>query len=142
MGSPRIALITGCFDLLHVGHIRLIRFANELRAEGAFDQLIAGINSDESVASTKPGRPIVEHDDRAMMLSMVKGVDRVYKSDGTHEPLIRELAPTFYIKGYDYRYLHLPEADLVRDLGGQVIFGPEYRFHTGMVIEKIRQFYR
>jgi rfaE bifunctional protein nucleotidyltransferase chain/domain len=117
--SPRLVLACGCFDLLHVGHVRLLKAARKLG-----DQLIVGLNSDESVNALKGGvRPILPQAERREMLLALRSVDEVrIFEELTPERLIHELKPAYYVKGAEYGLGGLPERPLVEELGGQVIF--------------------
>lgn len=113
-----IVFTNGVFDLLHIGHIRYLR---EAKSYG--DVLILGLNSDASVRRIKgPRRPIVPQDERAEMLAALECVDYVviFEQD-TPEVLIRKIAPDVHVKGGDYKPDDLPEAPLVRSLGGRVV---------------------
>ena len=113
-----IVFTNGVFDLLHVGHIRYLR---EAKSYG--DVLILGLNSDASVRRIKgPRRPIVPESERAEMLAALEYVDYVVIfEDDTPEALIRKVAPDVHVKGGDYSPDDLPEAPLVRALGGRVV---------------------
>ncbi len=112
-----IVFTNGCFDLLHVGHVRYLA-----EAKGYGDVLIVGLNSDESVRRLKgPKRPIVPEGERAEMLAALESVDYVviFEED-TPERLIRMIRPDVHVKGGDYRPDEVLEAPLVRELGGEV----------------------
>ena len=113
-----IVFTNGVFDLLHVGHVRYLR---EAKSYG--DVLILGLNSDASVRRIKgPRRPIVPESERAEMLAALEYVDYVVIfEDDTPEALIRKVAPDVHVKGGDYSPDDLPEAPLVRALGGRVV---------------------
>jgi rfaE bifunctional protein nucleotidyltransferase chain/domain len=134
--GQRIVFTNGCFDLLHVGHARYLQQA---RALG--DRLVVGVNSDASVRRLKGhGRPWMPEAERAELLAALACVDHValFEED-TPEALIAEVQPHVHVKGGDYRVDDLPEARLVRDMGGEVVivpFTPE-RSTTGLV-EAIR----
>jgi rfaE bifunctional protein nucleotidyltransferase chain/domain len=119
--GQRIVFTNGCFDLLHVGHLRYLQQA---RAQG--DLLVVGLNSDLGVRRLKgPTRPIVPEDERAELLAGLACVDYVTLFD---EPLpnetIRALRPDIHVKGGDYRVEDLPEAAIVREGGGEVVIMP------------------
>jgi D-glycero-D-manno-heptose 1,7-bisphosphate phosphatase len=112
----------GCFDLLHVGHVRSLR-----EARGLGDALVVGVNSDQSVRRLKgPERPIVGHAERAELLAALECVDRVVIFDGqTPEPILARLRPDVHCKGAEYAPPHgkpVPEAALVESYGGRVAF--------------------
>ncbi|MCW2559497.1 MAG: hypothetical protein JWP55_3461 [Mycobacterium sp.] len=111
----------GCFDLLHTGHVRLLRQARQLG-----DALIVLINSDDSVRALKgEGRPIVSAADRARVLAALACVDGVAIFDEpTPEALLQWLRPDVWVKGGDYAVNDLPEADVVHHHGGEVVIVP------------------
>lgn len=108
----------GVFDLLHVGHIRLMHFA---RRQG--DWLVVAINSDASVRRLKgPRRPVVPAEERAEMLFALRCVDDVQIfDDDTPEPLIRRLRPDVLVKGPSCRGTDIPGAAFVESIGGRVV---------------------
>jgi rfaE bifunctional protein nucleotidyltransferase chain/domain len=111
----------GCFDLLHTGHIRLLRQARELG-----DALIVLVNSDASVRALKgSGRPVMRDADRARVLAALACVDAVAVFDGlTPERMLEDLRPDIWVKGGDYVAADLPEADVVYRHGGEVMILP------------------
>jgi D-beta-D-heptose 7-phosphate kinase / D-beta-D-heptose 1-phosphate adenosyltransferase len=111
----------GCFDLLHAGHVATLQEARRLG-----DCLLVCMNSDRSVRRIKgPNRPIVPQHDRARLLSALGCVDAVEIFDeDTPERLLAELRPDLWVKGGDYGEPTLPESDLVRGWGGQVVILP------------------
>jgi rfaE bifunctional protein nucleotidyltransferase chain/domain len=117
-----VVFTNGCFDLLHVGHVRYLTAAKALG-----DFLIIGLNSDDSVRSFKgPTRPVNNQDDRAEVLAALSAVDYVVLfSDRTAERLVGELQPDVYVKGGDYRLEDLPEANIVAAYGGRTVLVPE-----------------
>ncbi|OBG29622.1 PfkB family carbohydrate kinase [Mycobacterium sp. 852002-51057_SCH5723018] len=120
--SGRTVVATGgCFDLLHTGHIRLLRQARELG-----DALIVLVNSDESVRALKgAGRPVMPDVDRARVLAALACVDAVAIFDGpTPERVLETLRPDIWVKGGDYVAAQLPEAATVQRHGGTVIILP------------------
>lgn len=127
----------GCFDLMHVGHLRYLQQA---RALG--DRLIIGLNSDKSVQTIKgPDRPILPEDERAELLLGLDCVDGVVLFDEpTASRLISEIRPHIYAKGGDYNPESLPEAPVVKEYGGRIVILPfvEGRSTTS-IIEKIRR---
>src|SRR6516165_11312107 len=115
--GERIILANGCFDLLHVGHIRYLRGAKQLGGK-----LIVAINSDYSVRQLKgEGRPLMPAEERAEMLAALTDVDAVVVFD---EPdvrgLIREIHPDVQAKGTDYTRESVPERDELLAHGGRV----------------------
>jgi rfaE bifunctional protein nucleotidyltransferase chain/domain len=112
-----VVFTNGCFDLLHVGHVRYLK---EAREQG--DLLFVGLNDDESTRRVKgPGRPYVGQEDRAEVLAALRCVDYVVVfSEKTAERLVSVLRPDVYVKGGNYRQDELPEARIVTDYGGRV----------------------
>jgi rfaE bifunctional protein nucleotidyltransferase chain/domain len=115
--GKRVVFTNGCFDLLHVGHIRYLQEAKE---QG--DMLFVGLNDDESTRRVKgPGRPYVNQEDRAELLAALRCVDYVLLfSEDTAERLVGALKPEVYVKGGNYRREDLPEAGIVTGYGGEV----------------------
>lgn len=117
-----VVLTNGCFDILHVGHVRYLRQA---RALGDF--LIVGLNSDDSVRALKgEQRPLIPQEERAEVLAALECVDCVVVfSENTAERLVEILRPDVYVKGGDYGFdgssgKDLPEAKVVSAYGGIV----------------------
>jgi rfaE bifunctional protein nucleotidyltransferase chain/domain/rfaE bifunctional protein kinase chain/domain len=111
----------GCFDLLHTGHVRLLRRARDLG-----DALVVLINSDESVRQIKgDGRPVVPAEDRARVLAALGCVDGVAVFDETSPAAALErVRPDVWVKGGDYTGVELPEAEVVQRHGGEVVLLP------------------
>ncbi len=133
----RIVLTNGAFDLLHVGHVRSLEDARSL---GEF--LVVGLNSDVSVRSYKGrGRPVVPEDERAELLACMACVDLVtFFDEPTAEALIRRVAPDIWAKGRDYTEETLPEASVVRELGGRVAIVGDPKDHASSdLIRRIRR---
>ena len=116
--GKRIVFTNGCFDILHVGHVRYLK---EAKALG--DILILGLNSDSSVKSLKGSdRPINNESDRAEVLSALKAIDYVVIFDEkTAESIVGEVKPDIYAKGGDYSIDTLPEAKIVAEHGGKTV---------------------
>ncbi len=112
-----IILTNGCFDLLHVGHVRYLRAAKALGG-----RLIVAINSDESVRGLKgEGRPVTPAHERAEILGALADVDGVVIfSEPDVRGLIRELRPDIQAKGTDYTVDSVPERETVMECGGRV----------------------
>lgn len=123
----RLVATGGCFDLLHPGHVSLLRQA---RAMG--DALVVCLNSDASVRHLKgEGRPIVTARDRARLLAEMACVDAVAVFDeSTPCALLDRLRPDIWVKGGDYTDTDLPEADLVRSYGGEIVLVPTVRGYS------------
>jgi glycerol-3-phosphate cytidylyltransferase len=115
--GKKVVFTNGCFDILHVGHLR---YLNEAKECG--DILVVGVNSDDSVRRLKgPTRPINNEDDRAEMLCGLKAVDyAVIFTEDTPNNLIGELKPNIHVKGGDYKKEDLPETKIVESYGGEV----------------------
>src|SRR6476469_1688064 len=122
-----ITLANGCFDLLHVGHVRYLQAAKELGG-----RLIVAINSDESVRRLKGiGRPLMPAEERAEILAALADVDAVVIFD---EPdvraLIREIHPDVHAKGTDYTRDSVPERNEVMAYGGRVAIVGDPKDHS------------
>ena len=117
LAEKKIVFTNGCFDIIHVGHIRYLTAAKSFG-----DVLIVGLNTDESVRKLKgESRPVNNQDDRAEVLLGMKAVDHViFFGEQTAENLIYELKPDIYVKGGDYTLETLPEAKIVQSYGGRV----------------------
>lgn len=125
--GQKIILTNGCFDLLHVGHVRYLDGAKSL---GGY--LVTAINSDEQVKRQKgEGRPLVLADERAEMVASLRCVDVVTVFDeSTVEELIRALKPDFHAKGTDYTAETVPEKDIVAEYGGTVVIVGDPKDHS------------
>jgi len=125
--GKRIVLANGCFDLLHVGHVRYLRAA---RALG--DVLVVAINSDDSVRRLKgPGRPLMPADERAEMVGAIAGVDAVVLFDDDRaDALIARLRPDVHAKGTDYEEQSVPERASVLAAGGRVAIAGDPKTHA------------
>ena len=131
-----VVLTNGTFDLLHVGHVRALE-----GARGQGDVLVVGVNTDRSVRNYKgPGRPIVPEDERAELLACLACVDVVtFFDEPTAEALIRRVAPDGWAKGRDYSEETLPEAHVVRELGGSIAIVGDPKDHAASdFIDRIR----
>lgn len=126
-GGARIVLANGCFDILHVGHVRYLEGA---RALG--DLLVVGINSDEQVRALKgDGRPLVPERERAEMVAALRAVDFVTVfPEPNVESLLRAIRPDIHAKGTDYTEETVPERDVVRSLGGRVAIVGDPKHHS------------
>ena len=115
--KEKITLANGCFDLLHVGHIRYLRAAKSLGGK-----LIVAINSDESVRKLKGnGRPLMPATERAEILAALTDVDAaVIFPESDVRALVREIRPDVHAKGTDYSKENVPERDTVIECGGRV----------------------
>ena len=122
-----IAFANGCFDLLHVGHVRYLRAAS---AEA--DRLIVAVNDDRSVSTLKgPGRPILGAADRAELVAGLRGVDYVIVfDDATVERLLLHLKPDVHCKGTDYTLDSVPERAVVQSYGGRTAIVGDPKNHS------------
>ncbi|HEX8254278.1 MAG TPA: adenylyltransferase/cytidyltransferase family protein [Thermoanaerobaculia bacterium] len=131
-----IAFANGCFDVLHVGHIRYLQDAASVA-----DVLVVGVNGDESVRQLKgEGRPVMPADERAELISAIRGVGYVTVFDEKSPArLLRELRPDFQCKGTDYTADSVPEGEIVRSYGGKVVIVGDPKDHsTTAVLEKMK----
>jgi D-beta-D-heptose 7-phosphate kinase/D-beta-D-heptose 1-phosphate adenosyltransferase len=115
----RIVFTNGCFDWLHVGHVRSLEQARSLG-----DVLVVGVNQDRRVRELKgPGRPLVPARQRAELVAALSCVDRVVLfGEDTPVPLIRALRPDVVAKGGDYRGADPPEKRVIEALGGRFVY--------------------
>ncbi len=122
-----IALANGCFDILHVGHVRYL----EASAAEA-DVLVVGINDDESVRGLKgEGRPILAEADRAELVAALRAVDYVVIFSGpTVAPMLTALRPDVHCKGTDYTVESVPERETVRAYGGRTAIVGDPKAHS------------
>lgn len=119
--KKKIVFTNGCFDLLHAGHITLLR-----KAKSFGDVLVVGLNTDRSVRKLKgKGRPVVPEKDRALVLSALRDVDFVvFFPEPTPLKLIQILSPDVLVKGADYKSSQIVGADWVQAAGGRVVRVP------------------
>ena len=115
--GKKIVFTNGCFDILHVGHVRYLAQARSLG-----DALVIGLNRDASVARLKgPGRPIVKERERAEVLSALSSVDfLVFFGEPTPLKLIRAIKPDWLVKGGDWKKKDIVGWDTVESYGGKV----------------------
>jgi len=113
----KIVFTNGCFDLLHVGHVRYLK---EARGQG--DCLVIGLNSDQSMRQIKdPARPLISEDQRAEVLAALECVDYIVLFDEADPfKLIEEIRPDVLVKGADWSMDKIIGADLVTSYGGKV----------------------
>lgn len=125
--GEKIILTNGCFDLLHVGHVRYFRAARELGG-----RLIVAVNSDASVRQLKgEGRPRVPQEERAEVLAALQDVDAVtiFNAPDVRE-LVRLIRPDIHAKGTDYTEASVPERDVVIACGGRVAIVGDPKDHS------------
>jgi glycerol-3-phosphate cytidylyltransferase len=115
--GKKIVFTNGCFDILHIGHIRYLK---EAKALG--DVLIIGLNSDESVKKLKgEGRPVQSEQERAEILSALEVIDYVVIfNEDTPKEIILELKPDIQAKGGDYKEDEIPEKEALESYGGEL----------------------
>ena len=131
-----VAFANGCFDVLHVGHIRYL-----LDASRVADVLVVGVNGDASVRELKgPNRPVMNAAERAEIIAAICGVGYVTIFDETSPArLLQTLKPDFQCKGTDYTADSVPEAEIVRAYGGKVVIVGDPKDHsTTAILEKMR----
>lgn len=135
--GQRIVLANGCFDTLHVGHVRYLEGA---RREG--DILVVGVNGDSSVCTLKgPGRPILDEQARAQLVAALRAVDYVvvFKEQSV-ESLLESFRPDVHAKGTDYTAETVPERAIAARLGIRVaIVGDPKGHSTRELLESIRK---
>jgi len=122
-----IALANGCFDLLHVGHVRYLRACSK-----EADRLVVAVNDDASARTLKgPGRPINLGVDRAELVAGLRGVDYVVLfSETTVEPLLKLVKPEVHCKGTDYTVDTVPERAVVSAYGGRTAIVGDAKEHS------------
>ena len=135
--GSRIVFANGCFDVLHVGHIRYLAGARELG-----DVLIVGVNADSQVRIQKgPGRPVMPDLERAELLAALESVSYVtIFEEPTVEVLLLALKPDVHAKGTDYTVDTVPERDVVKSYGGRVaIVGDPKDHSTSQILAERRK---
>ncbi|MGB2620970.1 MAG: adenylyltransferase/cytidyltransferase family protein [Candidatus Acidiferrum sp.] len=135
--GERIVFANGCFDALHVGHIRYLEGA---RREG--DILVVGMNADSSVCALKgPGRPILGENARALLVAAIRAVDYVVIfSEPNVESLLEDLRPDVHAKGTDYTLETVPERATAARLGIRVAIAGDSKDHsTRELLESVRK---
>jgi rfaE bifunctional protein nucleotidyltransferase chain/domain len=136
--GKRVVLANGCFDLIHVGHVRYLEGA---KAEG--DLLIVAVNSDRSVESLKGrGRPLLSESDRVELVAAMEDVDFVVVFEGhTVASVIETIKPDVHCKGTDYSRETVPERDVTQRIGGETRIVGDPKDHStrdilGLVLER------
>ena len=130
-----IAFANGCFDLLHVGHVRYLQAA----AREA-DRLVVAVNDDRSAAALKgPGRPVIKAADRAELVAGLRGVDYVVVfGEANVESLLELVQPDVHCKGTDYTIDTVPERAVVAAYGGRTaIVGDAKEHSTGSLVARL-----
>ena len=133
--GERITLTNGCFDILHVGHVRYLRAARELGGK-----LIVAVNDNESVRALKgEGRPVMPAEERAEILASLSDVDAVVIfPEKDVRAIIREISPDFHAKGTDYTEETVPERNEVEARGGRVVIVGDPKNHSATEIIRSR----
>ncbi len=110
--GKRVVFTNGCFDIIHAGHVRYLTEAKKLG-----DILVIGLNSDSSVSTIKPGRPIIPEEQRAEVLSALSMVDYItlFNEDTPYE-LIKEIKPDILVKGADWDVTNIVGSDIVKEV--------------------------
>lgn len=131
----RITLANGCFDLLHVGHVRYLHAARELGGK-----LVVAVNADASVHALKgKGRPVMPDQERAEILAALADVDAVVVfPENDVRAIIAEIRPDFHAKGTDYTAETVPERDQVEACGGRVVIVGDPKNHSATEIIRSR----
>ena len=126
-----VTLANGCFDLLHVGHVRYLHAARNLGGK-----LIVAVNGDDSVRELKgEGRPVMPAEERAEILASLADVDAVVIfPEKDVRAIIREIRPDFHAKGTDYTAESVPERDEVEACGGRVVIAGDPKNHSATEI--------
>jgi rfaE bifunctional protein nucleotidyltransferase chain/domain len=135
--GKKIIFGNGCFDLLHVGHIRYLKAAKALG-----DILVVAVNDDESLVSLGKRQSVITPlEERIEILAALESVDYIIAfKEPTVERLLRELKPHVHAKGTDYTVETVPEREIVRAYGGEVaIVGDEKSHSTRDIIKLVRQ---
>src|SRR5580700_4757681 len=129
--GDRITLANGCFDVLHVGHIRYLHAAHELGGK-----LIVAVNADASVRALKgEGRPIMPAEERSEILAALADVDAVVIfPENDVRAIIREIRPDCHAKGTDYTVESVPERDEVEACGGRAVIVGDPKDHSASEI--------
>ena len=132
----KVIFANGCFDMLHVGHIRYLQGAKELG-----DILVVGINGDESVRKLKGnGRPLMPEDERAEIVAALECVDFVTVfADLTVNNLLLAIKPDVHAKGTDYTEETVPERATVASYGGRVAIVGDPKDHSTTELIERRQ---
>lgn len=130
--GERIVMANGCFDVLHVGHVRYLKAAKDLGGK-----LIVAVNADDSVRGLKgEGRPVMPDNERAEILAALEPVDAVVIfSEPDVRALLDEIRPDIQAKGTDYTADSVPERDVVASYGGRVAIVGDPKDHsaTGII---------
>ena len=131
-----VTLTNGCFDVLHVGHVRYLRAARELGGK-----VVVAVNSDDSVRTLKgEGRPVMPAEERAEILAALADVDAVVIfPEKDVRAIVREIRPDLHAKGTDYTAESVPERDEVEACGGRVVIVGDPKNHSATEIIRSRR---
>lgn len=135
--GDRVVFTNGCFDVLHVGHLRALEEARSLG-----DRLVVGVNRDRRVRELKgPGRPLVAEAQRAELIAGLNCVDWVVLfGEATPATLIRALRPDVVCKGGEYRDTAAPERELIESLGGRFVLLRQIpNLRSSLLVERARR---
>ncbi len=141
--GKRVVFANGCFDLLHVGHLRYLQGAKDAAGKGGV--LVVALNTDASVRKLKgPARPLMTLKERAELVGALACVDFVTSfGEPTAERTLKALRPDAQAKGSDYTPDTVPEAALMRSLGGSVVITGDPKDHsTTALIAKVKKAYK
>ena len=130
--GKKIVFANGCFDVLHVGHIRYLKSAKKFG-----DILLVAINSDESVHKLKgEGRPMQNENERAEIIAALECVDfvTIFVED-TADDILLELKPDFQAKGTDYTEKNVPERETVLSFGGKIVIAGDPKNHSSTELQ-------
>lgn len=137
LNGGRVILANGCFDVLHVGHVRYLQAAKALG-----DLLVVGVNSDQQVRRLKgPGRPLTAEHERAEIVAAIESVDLVTVFlEPTVEALLLAIMPDVHAKGTDYSEQTVPEREVVHSYGGRIaIVGDSKQHSTSEMIGRLSE---
>jgi D-glycero-beta-D-manno-heptose 1-phosphate adenylyltransferase len=134
--GARVTLTNGCFDVLHVGHVRYLHAARELGGK-----VVVAVNADASARALKgEGRPVMPAEERAEILAALADVDAVVIfPEKDVRAIIREVRPDFHAKGTDYTAESVPERDEVEACGGRVVIVGDPKDHSATEIIRSRR---
>jgi D-glycero-beta-D-manno-heptose 1-phosphate adenylyltransferase len=134
--GERVTLANGCFELLHVGHVRYLHAARKLGGK-----LVVAVNADDSVRALKgEGRPVMPAEERAEILAALADVDAVVIfPEKDVRAIIREIRPDFHAKGTDYTAENVPERDEVEACGGRVVIVGDAKNHSATEMIRARR---
>jgi rfaE bifunctional protein nucleotidyltransferase chain/domain len=135
--GKRIVLANGCFDIIHVGHVRYLEEAARLG-----DLLVVAVNDDDSTRRLKGrGRPVIPASERAEIVASLRAVDHVIIfGDDTVERVLRVLRPHVHAKGTDYSLETVPEIEVSREIGCRTVITGDPKDHSsGSIIERLRR---